>query len=424
MHNANTWLQRYANLDAPLLAPNELHQFNQLSRERLPNFLFDLSQYPVHVFATVVYDLILENNFPTEPRYIEGKAVTLAYYEKLRENLNLEKLQASLQVEYGYTLQRTNIRTFPTNDFCVKSPEDREFDRFQETALDPAEPLIVLHQSADRLWHFVQAVNYRGWVAVNCIAVSKDRALWLKYLKANNFLVVTGNRLVLGEEPYLPHFSGLTFAMGAKLPLVEGQAIPALVGNRTPVDCHVVWLPVSDTENSLAFQPALVPKSADVHVGYLPFSRVNVIKQAFKLQGDRYGWGGLFGSRDCSALVLDIYRSVGLILARNAGEQAQGAGTTISLIEKSHADRVDILRSLPPGSTLHFPGHVMFFLGEHEERFYVLHAINACGDPERPQPDGTLAPLALNSILVTDLSLHRTNGITLFDALTEAHQIP
>jgi cell wall-associated NlpC family hydrolase len=212
--------------------------------------------------------------------------------------------------------------------------------------------------------------------------------------------------------------------MGAKLPLVEVQSIPAIVGNRTSADCHVVLLPVRDSEGLLDFRPALVPKSADVHHGYLPFSRAYLLRQAFKLEGDRYGWGGLFGSRDCSALVQDVFRSIGIFLARNAGEQAQGAGTHFSLIDTSPDERSAILRSLPPGSTLHFPGHVMLYLGEHQDQFYVLHAIAACGNPAQPQPDGTLAPLPLNGVMVTDLSLPRVNGMSLFNSLTEANCIP
>ena len=424
MDNVAFWLKKYPNAEDLLCTPESMCEINQLTCHCLSNLVFDLSQYPAYVSASAISNMILESEFTEEVRYVNGETVTPDYYANLDKAMNLGALQGMVQAEYGFTLRRSNIRTFPTNDFYVKSPEDREFDRFQETALDPAESLICLHHSVDKQWWFVQAANYRGWVEANSIAVSKDRSLWLNYSQASDFLVVTGNRLTLSEDPHLPEFSRLVFAMGAKLPLVQEQYIPALVGNRTPEGCHVVWLPVRDHEGMLDFRPALVPKSADVHHGYLPFTRANLLRQAFKLHGDRYGWGGLFGSRDCSALVQDVFRSVGIFLARNAGEQAQGAGRQISLADKSSDERAAILRSLPPGSTLHFPGHVMLYLGEHEGQFYVIHAIAACGNPARPQPDGTLAPLPLNGVMVTDLSLPRVSGKSLFDSLTEANCIP
>lgn len=423
IHDVNFWINP-PELEKILCTAKTIDHLNQISRQYLPDLLFDLTQYPAYVDANAICNMILENEFTYEPRFINGKAVSDGYYQSLLSTMNLDALQGMVQVEYGFTLRRSDVRTFPTSDFYVKSPEDQEFDRFQETVLDPAEPLIVLHHSADEKWRFVQAANYRGWIQADAIVTSKDRCLWLKYISASNFLIVTGNRLVLCEEPYLSEFSNLTFAMGAKLPLVKQESIPPLIGNRSPISCYVVLLPVRDHDGALDFRMALIPKSADVHHGYLPFSRANLLRQAFKMQGDRYGWGGLFGSRDCSALVQDVYRSVGIFLARNAGEQAQGAGTNISFTDKSPTERIALLRSLPPGATLHFPGHVMLYLGEYQSEFYVIHAIAGCGDPTRRQPDGTLAPMPLNSIMVTDLSLRRTNGKTLLESLTEANLIP
>lgn len=424
MDNVTFWQKKYSDAEKILCTPGKIHELNQLTCHRLPNLVFDLSQYPAYIPASAIINMILENEFAKEAGYINNKPVLSDYYAGLEKTMNLVELRGIAQVEYGFTLRRSSIRTFPTNDFYTKKPEDREFDLFQETALDPAEPLICLHQSNDGQWRFVQSANYRGWIESDLISVSKDRSLWIDYIQSAAFLIVTGNRLILGDDPFLPEFSGLVFAMGAKLPLLEEQAIPSLVGNRTPIDCHVVLLPTRNSAGLLDFRPALVPKSADVQHGYLPFSRANLLRQAFKLQGDRYGWGGLFGSRDCSALVQDVFRSFGILLARNAGEQSQGAGRKTSLIDKSPNERAEILRSLPPGSTLHFPGHVMLYLGEMEEQFYVIHAIAACGNPDSVQPDGSLARLPLNGVMVTDLSLPRINGQSLFDSLTEANCIP
>lgn len=424
MDNAAFWLQSCPHPEEVVATPEQILELNRQTCRRLPDLVFDITQYPAELPSAAVRDMLFENAFPDAARFVDGRRVTPDYYACLEQAMNAAALQGTVAVSYGFTLRRSAVRTFPTNDFLTKDPDDREFDRFQETALDPAEPLLCLHQSRDGNWRYVQAANYRGWIEADSIALSQDRSLWLDYCQTRDFLVVTGNYLTLAEDPHLPEFSRLTFAMGAKLPLASPDTIPELIGRRTPVSCHVVRLPVRNQAGMLDFRPALVAKAADVSKGYLPFSRANLLRQMFKAQGDRYGWGGLFGSRDCSALVQDVFRSAGIVLARNAEEQAQGAGRQMAFTGCSASERAARLRSLPPGATLHFPGHVMLYLGEANGQFYAFHAIAGCGNPAFPQPDGSLAPLPLNGIMVTDLSLQRTNGKSLLDSLTEANCIP
>ena len=63
---------------------------------------------------------------------------------------------------------------------------------------------------------------------------------------------------------------------------------------------------------------ALVPYNADVSVGYLPYTRRNIVAQAFKLLGDRHGWSGQNESRDASGLSMDVFASFGIRLPRNS----------------------------------------------------------------------------------------------------------
>lgn len=423
MYSAEFWLNKTAS-PSTILDASAIAKFNHENQQCLPDFLFDLTQYPAYVPAETVYQQIQAYAFPNDTLYHCGQPLTADYYQALSELMNLADLQGLVQVKYAYTIQRTNIRSHPTADFVVKHPDDKEFDRFQEAVLDPAEPLIVLHYSADHNWCFVQASNYHGWVLTTLIAVTTDRLQWQAYSQMADFLVVTASHLKLSEEPHLPHFSDINFAMGAKLPLLSEQFAPAIVGRRSTAGCYVVFLPLRTADGTLEFAPALVPKSADVNKGYLPFSRANLLHQAFKLQGERYGWGGLFGSRDCSAVIMDIYRSVGIHLARNANQQATGAGTIIDLTTLTAIECRATLQTLAPGTLLYFPGHVMFFLGEYQQQFYALHAIAECGAQNNPQADKTLAPLPLNGIMVTSLNIPRTNGRSLFESLTHAICIP
>lgn len=83
-------------------------------------------------------------------------------------------------------------------------------------------------------------------------------------------------------------------------------------------DNYLVRLPVRRADRWLEYREAMVPVSADVCVGDLPYTHENVTAQAAKMRGEVYGWGGMLGGRDCSALVGDVYRCFGFRLPRDA----------------------------------------------------------------------------------------------------------
>src|SRR5690606_33093221 len=85
-----------------------------------------------------------------------------------------------------------------------------------------------------------------------------------------------------------------------------------------------VQLPLRDAEGRLSFTSALLPLSADVHQGYLPFTANNIIGQAFKFLGERYGWGHDYNGRDCTGFISEIFRSFGFLMPRNSGQQGNG----------------------------------------------------------------------------------------------------
>ncbi len=408
MLTADFWIDKLPEPDQIIMSGEEIASFNHDIIRSLPALVYDLTDYPASLNKEQLTKLVTMRPFPEEDRYSNGSLVDWAYYQNLKEQMNLSGIGEKNEVTYAVTIRRTNIRTFPTSDESLSEPDDKEFDLFQETAAGPAEPVLILHYSSDGNWCFVQVYNYCGWMPAADIAVAEDKKSWLAYVSPANYLVVTGNRL--GQDFLTPLPVELT--MGTKVPLISGGG-----GN------YVILLPERGNNGELLTKTALIPASADVSVGYLTYTRANIIRQAFKIHGERYGWGGMFNARDCSAFVMDVYKSFGLMLPRNGDEQERSAGVTVSFESLNTRQRYDLLDTLLPGASLHTPTHELLYLGQHEGLYYVIHDITSYGNANQPNSDGTLGKIVLNRVAVTDLSLPRRNGMLFIDSLTGGKQI-
>ncbi len=418
------WIRKLPDPDEVILSEEEIAAFNLEIRGRLSGIVLDLASYPEEMAGEELKRLLEERKPPEKELYLGGRRLGASFWEELLREMNLEEIKKINRVRYACTVRPTWIRVFPAAAMITDRPEEREFDLFQETALDPAEPVIVLHESAGGEWFFVQASFSRGWVAAADLAVAGSREAWLDYLESKSFLVVTGSRLRLGYNPCSPEVSELEFLMGSRIPLAAPEEIPEVVDNQSPAGNYVVKLPVRGENGELAFKLALVPRVADVYEGYLPYTRAGIIRQAFKMLGERYGWGGRYNLRDCSAFVRDVYRSFGFQFPRNSREQELVPGRDVFFANAGEEKRGRLLDRLLPGATLHMPGHVMLYLGRHRDEYYVIHAIAYCGEREKRVPDDTIAAVPVNEIAVTTLSLpRRATGRKLQAALTLGKQI-
>jgi len=423
MLDASYWISKMDHPNDQIMNTQDIKKFNAEIIKKMPTIIYDVMQYPEALSQEKLTKLLSVYTFPKNSMYIRGSIVESNYYQQLQELMNFDGVNETNFVQYGFTVKRANLRTFPTMDVVVEEPKDIEFDQFQESAIDPAQPLLILHTSKDGKWYYVQTYNYLGWMEVTSVALA-SKAEWLDYQKINNFLVVTGSEVRLGFNPYSPQLSELSFSMGTKLPLAKSTDVPQWVDNQSVAGNYVIKLPTRNHNGDVEFKLALVSATKEVHEGFLPYTRGNIIKQAFKMQGQRYGWGGSFSARDCSAFTRDIYAAFGFNLPRNAGEQEKSAGITVAINEKATViERNVILQRIKPGATLHMRGHVMLYLGMENGKPYVIHDISAQGDPKQKQANGSFARVPINQITVTDLEIMKTNGKQLLEMIRTAKQV-
>ncbi|MEN6349589.1 MAG: SH3 domain-containing protein, partial [Syntrophomonas sp.] len=419
MLQADYWINKMADSDRIILNPTQIQDFNREIVNELPNLVYNLADYPTSLTREQLTALI-DIPFPTEPSYRGTKVVDDSYWGKLKEQMNLEGLQEKNQVRYGFTVRRSNLKIYPTADVIGDEPGDPGFDLFQNSSILAAEPVVILHHSRNGQWYYVQMYNCTGWLPAADVAVG-DRDVWIDYQKAPDFIVVTGNYIKLDNEPLLPQISEIEFTMGTRLALARPEEVPGSLRDRRVYQNYVVKLPYRNNSGQLEFTMVAVPISNDVTVGYLPYTRANIIRQAFKMQGERYCWGGMLNGRDCSALVLELYRCFGFGLARNSDAQEISAGKTMAFENYSVTYREQLLKSVSPGASLHFPGHEMLYLGEDNGRYYVLNDLGSFAEigPGQSKPKS----VRVRTVVINDLNIIRASGKRWIEVLTTAKSL-
>jgi cell wall-associated NlpC family hydrolase len=254
---------------------------------------------------------------------------------------------------------------------------------------------VAIHASADGRWQFVIGTTYDGWIESDALAFgSRDDVL---AYAARASRVITAARATTSFTPELPAVSAVALDMGTTLPERRDWPASDAVNGQSAAAAVVVDLPLRDPNGALRLVPALLPLSAGSHDGPLPATRANLLRQAFSFLGERYGWGHDFNGRDCSGFVCDVYRSLGIILPRNARDQQTSPCLDRVPVpsEWPRDRRFSAVSALRPGDLAYSRRHVMMVVGHDESGPWVIH------DTREGRPAAGAA--AANSVVVQPL---------------------
>ncbi|MGH8086708.1 MAG: NlpC/P60 family protein, partial [Stenotrophomonas sp.] len=279
-----------------------------------------------------------------------------------------------------------------------------------------------LHESADRQWLFITSERYSAWIETRFVGVG-DADTVFGYGGHGPHRVVTGATASTTFTPEEPRVSRLQLDMGVRLPVLADWPVQTPVNGQQAHASHVVQLPVRNEDGSLALVPALIARAEDTAPEYLNLTPRNLLNQAFKFLGERYGWGHSYDTRDCSGFVSEVYRSFGILLPRNTSAQAVSpALDRIAFTAKDDkARRIAAVQQLQLGNLVYIPGHVMMTIGRINGQTWVIH--DTAGGSWFG-PDGKRVQAHLNGVSVTPLEpMMASDTVSYIDRITNIQRI-
>ena len=419
MLNADFWIDRYAQEETVVMSEKEIMDFNTENSKLIAwdGVNIALWNFPKSASGASVKSYV-DTAMPSNPTdyYIEGEPATKEYFDAIDENRNISAIKNSNPVRFGYSVKRAELRSYPTDDFGVTDKEDYVYDKLLTSECMPYLPVVIIHESKDQNWYYVLFYGFGGWVRADAIAICETKEDWLARMNVNDFLVVTGREIRLPHDEGCDGVSELLLPMSTKLPLVRLEDAPEKLRMRIGYGCYAVKLPTRGENGIIKDEYTFVSTKEDVSIGYMQYTHQNVLRLAFKLLGDRYGWGGSAYSNDCSGTLRAVYGCFGFVMPRTAAQQAVQKGLVkADISEKSSEDKIKEFQKLPIGSMVFFPGHIMLYLGMIDDEPFVISSVGSFATLNHPDGEyDEVNTYCINSLTQTK----RKNGLTWLENLT------
>ncbi len=286
--------------------------------------------------------------------------------------------------EWVVALQKVKMRCGPRAEGLYTAALDLAFDRNNCSTVREQEAIQILASWNDTLW-LARTGYAMGWV-------EKTAAI----------------------SSALPDAMIDAFASAPRVRVESPTTLTAEdVSITVPADTLLVPTP-DGTRAFFASPEGVFASSALTTVPTVrDLTRREVFTRAFALLDTPYGWGGQDGGRDCSRFLLDIFSTFDLPLPRHSARQAM-AGTFVVPVEdiEDPEEKQRIIDAAADKGVvfLHFPGHIMLYLGQSEEGTpMAIHAfseyVTPCPEVEQDEDAPTETINRVDKVTVSDLSL-------------------
>jgi len=295
------------------------------------------------------------NNYARSKMYGENyRRISKEWFERIIKLSNMPKFASVKQ--RAITVRNSDLKVFPTSKPMFKrfdqAGEGFPFDYNQNSSINLNSPLYISHYSTDNGWAFVESSFASGWISVQDIA-TVDADVIGKFKSENSYYVAIKDNFPLYKSYVFKDYVKL----GTLFPLRKGKFATVIRDNtgkgyisRVDRNKNIVSFPIKFNKKNLNM----------------------VINQLIK---QPYGWGGLYGNRDCSLLTKDLLTPFAFPLQRNSFGQTRN-GKYISLEGKSNWQKKHILKTqgIPFLSLVYIPGHIALYIGTYDGEPMIFHS--------------------------------------------------
>ncbi|WQT30772.1 SH3 domain-containing protein [Helicobacter pylori] len=300
------------------------------------------------------------------------------YGEDLKPNAKAfnDELIKSMDIEHypsakikAVVVRDSDVRAVPTNKPFYLSPKGYPFDRYQNSLIFQGTPVLVTHFNTDKTYAHIQSSFVYGWIKVSDLAYMHDKDIeLLTHLK--DYVMPIKDKIPLYTyygDFYTNARVGELFAL-----IPQSQKTP----EKPPKKELKAYGFLRDAKGYADLQSVILDEK-DFFVFPKAFNSENMAYFIDTMLGQKYGWGGLLGNRDCSAFTRDSFANFGILLPRNSYAQSRYANNYVDLSSMKAKEKEDyILKNATPfGTLIYLKGHIMLYLGAHNHQAIVAHSI-------------------------------------------------
>tara|TARA_B100000427_G_scaffold90018_1_gene74306 strand:+ start:496 stop:1836 length:1341 start_codon:yes stop_codon:yes gene_type:complete len=343
-----------------LIIPKEYHRM--LERKYREKFLSPWKSRKASISKKTVKKQFLQlNNDDVVGE--NKKKIAESWIIKLQKNANLAKYPNF--TKRGITIANTNLRLIPTHKPIFKEFSDNSngypFDNNQNSKLPANTPILITHITADNAWVLVETPYAFGWVPIRDIAYTGKK--FMKAFKAKKrYLAITNDDFGIKTKKGTYLYQGFI-----------GMSFPIMTKTKSHYEVVVAR---ANSSRWAYLDRAKIKRNFGQQK---PFSLTNknIGSICDNLIEQPYGWGELYYNRDCSAMIRDLFAPFSIWLPRNSTAQAKHGGVYIDISKMQEAQKEEFIieNGIPYLTLLWFPGHIMLYIGEKENKSLIFHNI-------------------------------------------------
>ncbi len=387
------WVSRHPSPDELIMTSKQIEAFNASIRSRtgsvsyMPNLSGNIAGTTIRKGIEDGIKLVSSMSLYDQ----KGQKVQPSDWLAIKANCNLNSIPRTINIRHGFPLRFADQKLAPSEENYNLKAFDYEFNELQNSGYDIGTALVFYHESTDGKWVYGSSATTSGWFRKADICFV-DYPSWKEYQNNPDFVVVSSARTDIWENN--PHESYRGFArMGARFPLLGETE-----------DSYLIAIPNLDTLGS----QIIIGKMAkcDGYKGFLPYTARNVYQLAFKMLYRPYGWADTNGDTDCSSFLKNLFACFGVELPRNSAQQEKALTVLKTFNTNQNAEaRVELIiqHGKPGFSLLRLPGHIALYLGNYEDKAYIIHNTWA----ERKRNKSSSNDLyVIDRVVVSDVSLN------------------